>query len=230
MWEPNLPALSAEHRVKAIDRRGFGESPLAAGPFSWSDDMIELIDEPSVLVGASDGGRIAQEVALKRPDLVTRLVLVCSGVSGWEWGEDMRSYGEREDELLEAGDIDAAVELNLRMWVDGPHRGPDKVDPELRALVAEMQRRAFDHDAAQPDAGPERRLEPPTIERLGEIAAPTLVIVGSLDVPGMLAIADRLATDIPDARKEVIEGAAHLPSLERPREFERLLLDFLKDG
>ena len=72
--------------------------------------------------------------------------------------------------------------------------------------------------------------DPPVRRRLGEIRVPTLVVVGSEDVPDIRAIADLLASSIPGARLEEIAGAGHLPSLERPDELNRLLLDFLQDG
>jgi 3-oxoadipate enol-lactonase len=66
-------------------------------------------------------------------------------------------------------------------------------------------------------------------DRLGEISVPTLVLVGELDVPDMHAIADRLDREIPDTRRATISGAAHVPSMERPAEFDRLVLGFLDD-
>jgi pimeloyl-ACP methyl ester carboxylesterase len=69
--------------------------------------------------------------------------------------------------------------------------------------------------------------KPPVRDRLGELRLPTLVIVGSEDVPDIRAIAELLAGSIPGARLEEIAGAGHLPSLERPDELNRLLLDFL---
>ncbi|HEY8627042.1 MAG TPA: hypothetical protein VIL56_01915, partial [Gaiellaceae bacterium] len=69
---------------------------------------------------------------------------------------------------------------------------------------------------------------PPASERLGEIAAPTLVVVGDEDVDDMKQIADVLAAGIPGARKVTMPETAHLPPLERPQEFNRILLDFLQ--
>ena len=71
-------------------------------------------------------------------------------------------------------------------------------------------------------------VEPPANERLGEIDVPTLIVVGAEDVADMAEIAAILAVGIADTRIETIEGAGHLPSLERPDELNRLLLDFLQ--
>jgi pimeloyl-ACP methyl ester carboxylesterase len=94
-----------------------------------------------------------------------------------------------------------------------------------------MQRHAFEILLAayeeEPHPGPVEWVEPPAAGRLGHVAAPTLVLVGAEDLPTFLAIADRLAAEIPDAHEVVVEGARHLPAVERPDEFNRLVLDFL---
>jgi pimeloyl-ACP methyl ester carboxylesterase len=71
------------------------------------------------------------------------------------------------------------------------------------------------------------RLEPPASERLGDVSVPALVLTGDDDVPDIHRIADRLAAGIPRAERATIAGAAHLPSLDRPEEFDRIVLDFL---
>ncbi len=75
-------------------------------------------------MGVSLGGRVALEIALARPDLVERLVLVGTGLPGYAWSDTVRRYSEEENAAIARGDLDAAVEANLRMWVDGPNRSP----------------------------------------------------------------------------------------------------------
>jgi pimeloyl-ACP methyl ester carboxylesterase len=187
--------------------------------------------ERAALVGASFGGQIALEVAVARPDRVSALVLVCSGLPDHEWSDVVEAYSAEEDAAFEGGDIDTAVEANLRMWVDGPHRAPDAVDPSVRAAVGEMQRRAFEHWLALPEdareAVDEEALVPDLGARLGEVAVPTLIVLGELDVDDMHAIAERLSREIPGARFRSVAGTAHLPSLERPDEVNEVLLGFL---
>jgi pimeloyl-ACP methyl ester carboxylesterase len=131
-----------------------------------------------------------------------------------------------EEAALERGDLDAAVDANLRMWLAGPHRSLDDMDPAMRELVGEMQRQAFRQQEGDDDLRV-LRLEPPASERLGDVKVPTLVLTGDDDVHDIHRIADRLAARIPGAERATIAGAAHLPSLDRPEEFDRIVLDFL---
>jgi len=228
MWEPQRAPLEATgHRVLAPDLRGFGTRQLEPGAFSHVDDVATLLGDPAVVVGNSLGGRVAIELALERPGLVGRLVLVAPGLPGWEWSEETRAGWREEAEALDRGDIDEAVEANVRLWVDGLYRLPSEVDPAVRALAAEMIRRSFELQLPYLDVADERELEPPAFARLEDVRCPTLVLVGELDVPDMRALAENVVTRIPGARLELIADAAHLPSLERPDEFNRLLLGFL---
>lgn len=227
MWEPQRAALEAAgHRVLAPDLRGYGERLLEAGPYSHVDDVRALLERPGGVVGASFGGRIALDLALASPDLVERLVLIGAGVAGWDFSQEVEAGWEEEEEALERGDLEAAAESNLRLWLDRG-RPPGSVDPGVRDLVRRMVLRSFELQLPVGESAVATWMEPPALERLEAVLAPTLVLVGTDDVPDMIAIAGQLAERIPDARLETIPGAAHLPSLEQPEAVNRLLLDFL---
>jgi 3-oxoadipate enol-lactonase len=231
MWDPQWEKLTRSHRVLRFDFRGFGRTSLGPGPFASARDVIELMDrhgfERSSLVGVSLGGRVALEVTLAEPERVAALVLVGSGLPGHDWSQQMHAIWEEEEAALRGGDVDRAVEISLRAWVDGPRRQPDDVDPGVRAHVAEMQRGAFELQQAAGEDEEELLVED-VAQRLGEIEVPTLVLIGEEDQPDLHAIAERLAREIPGARLETIANTAHVPSMERPEEFDRLVLEFLE--
>jgi 3-oxoadipate enol-lactonase len=194
---------------------GFGQTPMpAAGEFSYADDLeAALGDEPAALVGASFGGFVCLELASRSPDRVSELVVMDAPLPDHQWSAEVLGVWEREDELLEAGELHAAAVLNADFWL---------ADRSHCDRVVEMQERAFEHQA---ESEAEQR-EVESID-LGAIRARTLVAVGEHDKPDFHAIAERLAAEIPRAEHRVIEGAGHLPALERPRETARIVRDFL---
>jgi 3-oxoadipate enol-lactonase len=234
MWDEQWERYAREFRVLRIDLRGFGRTPLEPGVFSNARDLVEVLQqhgfESPALLGVSLGGRVTLEVAVARPDLVSALVLVAPGMPGHDWSPELQAAWGEEEAALEAGDLDEAVEVNLRTWVDGPRREPEDVDPAVRERVAEMQLRAFELQLPVAEAAEEELLVPDLADRLGEVAAPTLIVVGDEDVPDMQAIAERLEREIPGSRRETIANTAHVPSMERPREFDELVLPFLREA
>ena len=237
MWDGHFERLAREYRAVRYDAPGFGRSPLPPGPFSNTDDLGGLLDalgiERAALVGCSMGAGIALDFSLLHPDRVRALVLVAGAPGGHEWSEEDERLSAQEEEAFERGDLEAVVELNLRWWVDGPHRTPDEVDASVRERVGTMLREATAVQLAayalpaQP--GAPQRLDPPAIGRLEEVSAPTLIVAGDLDVPGIVTSADLLEANIPSARKVLFSGTAHLPSMERPAEFDELVAGFLRD-
>ena len=171
------------------------------------------------------GGSLAVDMALEYPSLVTAVVAAAARPSGLAPSKALRDGWAAVDEALAAGDVAGAVELELRMWVDGPGRTPEQVDPAVRERVREMDAALM----ALPDEAEPEPLDPPAVERLEEVRVPTLVIVGDADQPDVLAGADALAAGIPGARKAIIPETAHVPNMERPEAFNRLVLDFLAE-
>jgi len=228
MWRDVMPALARQFRVIAPDLRAYGDTPIPPAPFSWTADLLALLDALDVdrahVMGVSMGGQVALDLALARPDRVDHLVLVGAGISGWEHRPEMAVINDAEIAAVRAGDLDTAAWGAVRAWVDGPRRGPDAVDPELRRRVFEMQRHAYeiDNEEAELSFQVERHRE-----HLGEIAAPTLVLAGELDQEDILDMAPVLAGEIPGARYQVLPGVAHLPPMEEPDAFACAVLDFL---
>ena len=167
------------------------------------------------------------DFALRHPERVGTLVLVGSAVSGFEGDVEPP---QQWDELVaadEAGDLGRVSELEVRIWVDGPGRRSEDVDASVRDLVREMNLIALQNEAS--GLGEESPPDPPAVGRLPEIGAPALILVGDSDQPRTLAAADLLASKLPSARKVVMTGTAHLPNMERPEEFNRLVLDYLEE-
>jgi pimeloyl-ACP methyl ester carboxylesterase len=227
MWDTQVPAFAEHFTVIRFDARGFGETRRPAAPFSAHVDAIALLDHLGItrahLVGVSMGSQTAIEAAVSAPERVSSLVAVAAR-TGTPVSPELRAGWDRVDELYEAGDIAGAVEYELSMWVDGPDRGPDAVDSEMRERVREMNAALFTRDDV---AGEEIPLDPPADQRLAEIVAATLILYGDKDVMDVRRAAGPLAAAIPGARLAVIPDAAHLPQMERPEIFNEIVLGFL---
>ncbi|MFC4064364.1 alpha/beta fold hydrolase [Actinoplanes subglobosus] len=223
MWDPQVTALAgAGHRVVRVDLVGHGGTPVPAGRFDEAAEIGALLDGLGVdrlaVVGASGGGRVALEFASRWPERVTALALLATALRGHPAGPELEAFDEREEALLEAGDVAGAVDLNVDLWL-----GPE-ADDATRERVRVMQRHAFDVQLAAEDVPYEPvRTEPDP----GVIAAPTLLVTGAHDVPDFREIALHLAGLLPRARHLELDWAGHLPSLERPEEINALLRDFL---
>jgi pimeloyl-ACP methyl ester carboxylesterase len=228
-WDDQVPALAQHYRTIRYDLRGFGQTVMPAAPYSHAGDLRALLRflgvERAVLVGNSLGGATALDVALEAPELVAALVLVAPGLGGYAFSETTTQQWAAIDAALDREGVARAVELELRMWVDGPHRDPDQVDPAVRERARVMNTAAY---APAPAEAVRQRLEPPAIDRLAEIRAPTLVVVGAGDVPDMLTIAELLAARIAGAQRVVLPIVAHLLPLEEPATFNRIVLDYLR--
>ena len=224
-WDPLALPLSASRRVIAYDNRGSGGSSVTPGPYTTgllASDAAALLDRLGVgeadVFGMSMGGMIAQELAIGWPGRVRRLVLGCThaGIahaarppreSARAFAMQTDDWGERMGALAPFAFASGVEEELLRGFIE--KKSGDAQDPEgYRAQIAAV----LAHDSAS---------------RLGEIAAPTLVITGDDDrvIPG--ASGELLCERIPGARLATVRGAGHLFFIEKPAETLALLEEFL---
>jgi pimeloyl-ACP methyl ester carboxylesterase len=232
-WDAMTPRLvGAGYRVLRYDYRGFGGSTAEAADFSNRADLRAVLDdlgiERTAVVGNSYGAMIALDSVLEMPERFVALVWVGGGIGGYQGGyedlpEELELF-EAYDKAETAGDIDAMVDLDIRIWVDGIGQPPDRVSPEIREMVRTMDR---PHVAPDRVTGKPISLEPWADERLDAIAVPTLVVVGELDTSGTRRAAERLATSAPDARLESWPGIAHMVGMEAPERLADAIVDFL---
>ncbi len=226
-WSPQFAELAQQLRVVRYDLRGFGQSAVPRGPFSNLADLLAVMDtvglDSAALVGTSLGGSIALDAALEYPDRVRALVLVASGYSGRIRSPEEKEIMAEWARANEAG-VDAATEKTLEIWIDGRGDKAATVEPEVREAISQMFRHVYERyveDVAS-DVIPT-----PAAGRLSEVRVPTLVMIGDRDLDHVIETSARLAAEIPGVQKAVIHGAAHAPNMERPQEFNTVLVDFL---
>lgn len=224
LWDDQMQPLSKRFRVVRYDLRGFGRSAAAAESFSHLEDLRGLLDflkiEKASLVGLSLGGVVAADFALEHPERVERLVLVGAGLRGDK--QPPPADAARAAEALKRG-AEAFADATMARGLYKAVRPGTAAYTRLRRMLLDN----FEAPAARRSA-PADYPEPPTVERLGRIKAPTLVVIGGEDAPNLKNIADTLASQIPGARRATIHGSSHHPPVEKPKELNRVLLDFLK--
>ena len=229
MWAPQLQSFARDHRVTAPDLPGFGTATYESDVVDFRAAIRDAMDaadmQRAALVGTSFGGMIALDLALESPERVSALVLVAAGIDDHDWSNELEELDNAEVAALERGDLDEAVDTQMA-WVTGPARSRDAVDAGILGLVTEMQRNVYELQQGHDDVR-SKRIDPPASQRLGEISVPTLVVTGDEDFEDIRRIGDRLAAEIPGAERATIAHTAHLPSLERPAEFDRIVLGFL---
>lgn len=220
-WEPVVDRLAEGRRVLLLDNRGIGASDVPVGPYTAAEmagDVLAVVEAAGLhrvqLVGASLGGMIAQEVARQRPDLVDRLVLVCTTPGG----EVAHPLPAATLDLIarmpsmDPGDALRAAVDNALGDVSGPARR-DLVDRIVAHRLAEPQDPAGWQ--AQAHAGTTHALG----EQVATIACPTLVLHGDADAVVDVRNAEVLGRLLPDATVRVIVGGGHLWFWEDPDRF-----------
>ena len=226
LWDDQMKELAKHHRVVRYDLRAMGRSAPAPQPFSHIEDLRALMDflkiERATVVGLSLGGIIAADFALEYPERVDRLVLVGAGPRGDKQPPDkdaMKAY-----EAASKGIAEEFVNVVMKSGLYAAVREGTPAYARLRQMMLENFK-------ALSTFAPGFLKYPtqPTLERLGQIKAPTLVIIGGEDAQSLKNVADTLAAGIPGARKVVIPGASHHPPVETPNEFNKAVLSFLKE-
>jgi pimeloyl-ACP methyl ester carboxylesterase len=234
MWDPQWDAWGERLTLIRYAQRGFGDSDDPVRPYSLHGDALAVLDavgaDPGAVIGASIGGRAALDLTLAAPQRVTALVAVVATPSGWEPDVSLAADFARVEAAYEAGGVEAANEVELEIWVDGPGRMPGSADPATRERAARLNRDALQREEAreraeimiEPDP-----LDPPALYRLGELTTPAIVVTGEHDQPSVNAGAAAMAVGIAAAEAAEIPATAHLPSLERPAAFEAAVMPFL---
>jgi pimeloyl-ACP methyl ester carboxylesterase len=230
-WNNEFALFADRFQVVRYDMRGYGKSAPVAGEFSHLQDLTALldhlhVDQPIILMGCSMAGGLAMNLALTQPSRVKALIMVSAGPSGLFLDvPESDKFGEAE-QAFKAGDLERAAELETQIWFDGDGRTPTQVNQAMRRLAYEMDRTALAHEGlgkSLPDT------EIRAAERLSEVRVPVLIITGEYDEPYTHAAADYMLERLPVARKEIIRDAAHLPNMDHPEEFRRIVSDFLDD-
>lgn len=232
MWDDQVPALAAHFRVVRYDLRGYGRTPITDVTYAHYQDLRALFDrwelDAAHLVGASKGGTIALDFALAYPERVRSVTMVGSNPSGFAFEGDEPPIWSALVAAFEAKEIEKAAELDVQLWVDGWEFRPAGSAPAaVREKVIAMDSIALANEMK--GVGQETQPEAKAMDRLHDLRAPLCAIAGDSDDANMQRAAQVMATAVENGRYHIIADTAHLPNMEKPEEFNQLLLNFLKN-
>lgn len=230
MWCMQLHGVSASSKAVTYDRRGFGKTHAEKEDFSAVADLVAVMDavasdSPAILVGCSQGGRIAVETALQHPSRVRGLVLIAPSVPGAAepiYPLEISDLISRQRAAERRGDLDAVNAIKAHLWLDGPLQSEGRVTGQARQLFLDMNGIAL----RAPPTGANVDIAP-AIDRLSEISVPSLVIWGDLDFPHIQERSRRIAMMLVNGSGHALTGTAHLPSLDQAQAVTRQLTAFL---
>lgn len=252
-WESHVAAFQKGYRCISVDNRGVGASSKPAGPYStgqMADDyagLIQALDLGRVrVVGISMGGAIAQELALRHPELVERLVLVATWARTDAYLKEVLTHFARSRAVLSAQEF---VRL-LQLWLWTPayvNRHPSELIQARQVLglwlwepgyvnqhlseVIEALASQVEADIVQPQHAFEAQCEAcithDTLDQLDAIRVPTLVTAGDLDILIRLPLSEELHARIPGAQLHVFRGNGHVHHFEVVDEFNRVTMEWL---
>jgi len=226
IWDPQFTPFAAHYRVIRYDLRGYGKTGQPKEPYSHFEDLSAVLKRLKVakahLVGLSLGAAVATDFAIAYPDQVSALVLACPGLGGFQFTDE----GDRMRKIMEAA-RDESLDRATELWLQHPFMVPAMENPVLSSRLRSLSRDNAHCWLVNPVLS--RQMRPPAIERLAEVRAPTLIIGGDRDTADITQIITKLSGEIPSSRKVIVEGAGHIVNMEKPGEFNKLVLDFL-DG
>jgi len=227
LWSLQRLALAPWYRTIALDNRGAGRSDKPYGVYSleqMADDAVAVLDDAGVesahVVGASMGGVITQLVALRHPERVRSLTLACTACQHHPWRRELLAEWAETSQMRGMG----AMTAEAARWVIGP-RSFRRLAPAIGWMGPLALSRPAHAFAGQVAAI--LSIDDDLSDRLGEITAPTLVMVGNQDILTPRGDSEEIADKIPTAELVVVSGAAHGFMIEHGTTFNRIMLDFL---
>lgn len=232
-WDFQFVAFSKDYRVIRYDRQAYGHSETPTRPFSILETAKTLLDhlqiEQTTLIGGSIGGTIALHFALAYPQMVQKLVIVGSHVSGLAWSEEFQQRMQQVFmPLFEEGNLNDKIKLVAE--------DPYLIAAENGIARERLQQKLLANPGCLLGHGQLMRKDLirfadfVAVDRLHEIQIPTLLIVGEADAPDLHTHSAAMQASIANAKRVVVSQTGHYPYFERPEEFNRITLEFLQES
>jgi len=225
MWDDQFAEFAKNYFVVRYDQRGFGKSAKPTAKYSPVSDLEMLLDHLKIdkahLIGNSMGGYLAIDFAIQKSSRVRSITIVAAGPSGVETPK------EETDRMMAVFKLakDEGLNKATAMWIQNPMIAVTSSLPKTSPLLKTM----IEDNASifEMRFWPFEQADPPAVKRLNEIKVPALIVIGDKDTPGVQAAAEAAASGIAGAKKVIMKDADHLPQMDNPEEFNRIVKEFL---
>lgn len=228
IWDEQAETFSGHYKVISFDQRGYGNSDIPKGPFSYYEDLKTLIEALALkdvtLIGSSFGGSVAVDFTLKYPELVNKLILAAPALNGYKYPlRYLFTYLKFLSAVKREG-FPAAIEkfISDPFW---SYFFPSPEKKSARRKVLNLIREA--EKSFNWDPRLIKTLKPAAAKHLAKIRIPTLVILPDMDSQFNQKAGSFIHQKIKDSQIIRMSGCGHLPYVEKPEEFNKLVLNFL---
>jgi len=227
MWDDQVKAFAAHYQVIRYDFRGWGRSTPPREPFSLVDDLYRLLAflhiEKAVLLGSLVGGGVAIDFAVEHPEMVDRIVVVAPMMNGFRYSESTALWAQSWHAIAQSGDAPRLIELYMNNPTLGRRLKDNAAARKRLETMLSDNFPIYGVDFGSLLLG----FEPPALSVLPTIRTPMLIVTGDTVNPDLRVIMETLQRGIRDARRMVIPHAGYLANIEKPEEFNRIVLDWL---
>lgn len=232
MWDDQFLFFANNgYKVIRFDSFAHGKSNDGESSPLFDEIIKKLVDELNLgkvnIAGVSMGGSASIDFTLEYPEKVNSLILISTGIYGYKWQKDKVLLPLLQELMINLSEenITKSADVFLKSWTDGPRRKSTEVDSKIRNKIREMIMDRFKNHGFVKKA---MNTFPKAIERFKEIDCPVLIINGELDMPSINEISNLLNKGIKKSELIEIKAAGHMLNMEKPEQFNNLLLSFLK--
>ena len=233
-WDRQISDLNQQNfKTIRYSELGHGKTQKGKVDLKGTEIINHFVNEKCngqkvTIIGLSWGGVLATDYALKYPDKVDKIILVSPGINGWDWFANPKTRKKYEilQKAYQDNDSLKVGKLSYKYWIVGPKREESEINLKTRTKLKEMISYNINNHWGESRSSLDSIN---SIDRLNEIEIPTLIISGDKDSDDILEISNLYKSNIKNAKRVVLKDVGHSLNMEKPKEFNKIIIQFLKE-